>query len=82
MFNEVIIAYKALIIFFHWSLGDNKFPQISSTFLSIRTDRNNAVVWMGSICPIISKSSCFFARPLEIVSSTPITICITITFKF
>ena len=29
---------------FHWSLNDNKLPQVSMTFLSILADLNNAVV--------------------------------------
>ena len=33
---------------FHWSLRDNKSPQVSRTLLSIRTVFNNAVVWMVS----------------------------------
>ena len=42
---------------FHGSLSDSKSAQVSRTLLSILTDRNNAVVWMVSTRPVISKSS-------------------------
>ena len=42
----------------HWSLGDSKTPQVSRTLLSILADLNNAVVWMVSTRPLISKFSC------------------------
>ena len=40
-----------------WSftgVSDSKSPQVSSTFLSILTNLNNAVVWIVSTCPVIS----------------------------
>ncbi len=36
----------------HWSLSDNKSPQVSGTLLSILTVFNNAVVWNVSALPI------------------------------
>ena len=36
-------------------LSDNKSPQVSRTRLSILVDFNNAVVWMVSTCPLVSK---------------------------
>ena len=45
----------------HQSLSDNKPPRVSGT-LSILTDLNNAVVWMGSTRPLISKSYSAFIR--------------------
>ena len=42
---------------FHWSLSDSKFLQVSRTLLSSLADLNNAVVWMVSTRPLISKSS-------------------------
>ena len=34
---------------FHWSLSDNKFPQVSTTLLGILAVLNNVVVWMVSL---------------------------------
>ena len=51
---------------FHWSFSDSKSPQVSWILFTILADLNNAVVWMVSTCPIISKSFNFFsflARP-------------------
>ena len=41
----------------HKYLSESKSPQISRTLLSILADLNNAIVWMVSIRPLISKSS-------------------------
>ena len=41
----------------HWSLSDSKSPQVSRTLLNILVLLNNAVVWMVSTSPLISKSS-------------------------
>ena len=46
--------------------------------LSILADLYNAVVWMVFTCPLIFKSS----NPLVMVTRAPITIGITITFRF
>ena len=66
----------------HWILSDSKFPQVSRTLLSILADLNNAVVWMLSTCPLISKSSCPCTNPLVTVPRASITIGITVTFMF
>ena len=50
------------------------------TLLSILADLNNAVVWMISIRPVISKFSHPCTNPLVTVPSAPITIGITVTF--
>ena len=47
---------------------------------SIMADFNNAVVWMVSTRPLISKSSISFTNPLTTVPSSPYTIGIIITF--
>ena len=60
--------------------SDSKSPQVSRTLLSILVDLNNAVVWMISSCPLISKSFSSFTNPLGIVPSSSITIDITLTF--
>ena len=62
---------------FHWSLSDSKSPQVSRTLLSILAVLNNAVVWMVSTRPPISKSSSPFSNPLVTVPNTPIT-CSTV----
>ena len=67
---------------FQWSLSDSKSPQVSRILLSILADLKNAVVWMVSTCPLISKSSSPCANPLVTVLSVPITIGITVTFMF
>ena len=61
-------------------VSDSKSPQVSRTFLSIPGDLNNAVVWMVSTHPLISKSSSPCTSPLVTVSSAPITIGFTVTF--
>ena len=66
---------------FLWSLSDSK-SQVSRTLLSILANLNNAVVWMVSTYPPISKSSSPFINPLVIVPRAPITIDINITFMF
>ena len=42
---------------FHWSLSDNKSPQVSKTLLSILAYLNNAIVWIVSARPVISTAS-------------------------
>ena len=66
----------------HWSLSDSKSLQISRTLLSFLAVLNNAVVWMVSTHPFISKSTSHFINPLVTVSRAPITIGITYTFMF
>ena len=66
----------------HWSLRDSKSPQISRTLLSFLADLNNAVTWMVSTCPLISKSSSPCINPLITVLRAPITIGIIVTFMF
>ena len=67
---------------FPGGLNDNKSPQISRTLLSILADLSNAVVWIVSTHPHISKSSSPFTNPLVTVAWAPITIDITNTFMF
>ena len=66
----------------HWNLSDSKALQVSRTLLSIFANLDNALVWIVSICSIISKSSNLFIHLLKIVPSAPITTVITITFMF
>ena len=67
---------------FHWSLSDNKSPQVSRTLLSILSVLNNVVVWMVSTRPLTSKSSSPFSNPLVTVPKVPITIGIIVTCMF
>ena len=67
---------------FHWSLCDNKSPQVSRTLLSILAYHNSTVVWMVSTRLLISKSSCPCTNPLVTASRAPITVVITVTFMF
>ena len=66
----------------YWSLSDSKSPPVSMTLLSILTIFNNAVVWMVSTRPVISKSSSLWINPSVTVPRAPITIGIIVTFMF
>ena len=70
------------LMVFHWSLSDNKSPQVSRTLLSILAVLNNAVVWMVSTRPPTSKPSSSFNNPLVTVPKAPITVGIIVTFMF
>ena len=65
-----------------WSLSDSKSFHVARTLLSILAVLNNAVVWIDSTRPLISKSSSPSISPLMTVPSAPITIGITVTFMF
>ena len=65
----------------HWSLSDNKSPQVSMTLFSILADLN-ALVWIVSTRPLTSKFSSPGTNSLMTVPSAPITIGITVTFMF
>ena len=53
-------SYQHLLIVFHGRLSECKSQHFSWTFLSILADLNNAVVWIISARPLISKSSSLF----------------------
>ena len=65
---------------FHGNLSDSKSLQVSRTLLNILADFKNAVVWIVSTRPLISKSSSSCTNPLVTVSGAPSTIGITVTF--
>ena len=67
---------------FHWSLSDSKSPQVSGTRLRILAVLSNAVVWIVSVRPPISKSSRPFNNFLVIVPNAPITTGTIVTFMF
>ena len=65
-----------------WSLSDIKSPQVSSNLLSILANLNNAVVWIVSNRPNISKSSSPCTHSLMSVPRARITIGITDCLMF
>ena len=65
-----------------WSLSDSKCRQVVRNFLSILANLNNAVVWMVSSRPLISKSISPCANPLATVLRAPTLTDITISFIF
>ena len=67
---------------FHWSLSENKSPQVFRTLFSILAVLNNAVVWLVSTRPPASKSSSSLNNPFVTVPKAPITIGIIVTFMF
>ena len=70
------------LVVFHWSLSVGKSREGSRTRFSILADLSNAFVWIVSILPLISISSCPFSRLLGIFPSTPTTINITLKLMF
>ena len=81
-FTSWAFLHQYLLMDFYWSLSLLKSPQVTRTVLSILADFNNAVVWMVSARPFISKSSCPFTNPLLTVPRAPITIGINGIFMF
>ena len=65
---------------FHWRLSDNKSPQVSRILLNIQANLNNAVIWMVSTLPLISKSSILCTNLLVTEISASIKTSITVTF--
>ena len=65
-----------------WSLSDNKSLHVSTTLPSLLADLINAVIWMVSTLPLISKSSSPCTNPLVTVPRALITIGIIVTFVF
>ena len=72
-------SHQLTLMVFHWSLSDNKSPQVSRTLLSILAVLNNAVVWVISTCPPNSKSSSPYSNLLVTVPKAPIKIGILVT---
>ena len=56
------LSSQFFFVVFHWSLKDNKSPQVSMTLLSILADPNTAVVWMVSLLSLIFSSPRIFPR--------------------
>ena len=70
---------QRLHVISHRILSDSLSSHVSRTLHSIQAYLNNAVVCMVSTRPLISNSSNAFFKPLETVTSAPITIGITTT---
>ena len=62
------------------SLSERKSFKVSGTLLSILADLN-AVAWMVSDCPFISKSASYFINLLEIVPISPFTIGVLLFYS-
>ena len=72
MFSFIIsplasFSYQCLLVIFHWRLNDSKSPQESRTLLSMQADLfksgQNILIWIVSILPLTSNSSCPFSKP-------------------
>ena len=89
-YYTIIIIIINSLEFFTSALADgvslelsvSKSPQVSRTLLSILAVSNNAVDWMVSTHPPISKSSSLFNNPLVTVPKAPITFGTIVTFMF
>ena len=73
-------SHQCLLVVFRSSLRDSKFPQVSRTLVSILASHNNAVVWMVSTRPLISKFSSPFNNHSVTVPRAPIIIAKIVTF--
>ena len=72
-------SFSCQLMVFHLSLRDNRCLQVSRNLPRILADLCNALVWMSSTSPLISKSSHPFNNLLGILPSAPITFGITVT---
>ena len=66
---------------FYWSLSDNKYPQVSSTLLSILADFDNAIVFIVITRFPIFKSSSPFSNPIVTVPLVSSTLSCSIDFS-
>ena len=75
-------SYQWQLMIFHWSLHNNKAPQVSRTLLNILTDLYSFLVWVVPIHTPISNSSTLLFKPLGTVLGTLIAIGVTVTLIF
>ena len=76
----VSFSQQLTLMVFHWIMSNSKFSHVSRTLLSILVGLNDAVVWIASTHPLISKSSIIFSYPSVAVPRAPLTISIIVTF--
>ena len=81
-FYSLRVVHISVIWWYFIEVCDNKSPKISRTLLSILADLNNAVVYLVSACPLISKSSVPCINPLVTKSRALISIGIIVIFMF
>ena len=74
--------HQPQLMVFLSSLSESKSPHVSRTLFNILADLNNAVVWMVTFSPLISKSSSPFINHSMTVPRASITISIDVTFMF
>ena len=77
-----VFPHQHYLMVLHWSLSDSKSPIVSRIFRCIRTDLNNAIVWIVSTRPVIFKFSIFCIIPSVIIIKAPITIVMNVHFTF
>ena len=73
--------HQSYLMVFHWSLSDNKYPQVSRILPNILVNLNYSVAWIISNHPLISKSSSPFTN-FRCLPKVPITTGIIVTFMF
>ena len=62
-------SHRSYLMIFYWSPRDSKSLKVFRNLLCILADLNNAVVWVVSTRPLISKSSSSCINPLVTVSN-------------
>ena len=81
----VVVVFQSLLVVpigFTGYLRSSKFPQVSTTLLSILADLSHPVVCSVLISFLISNTISLFAKPLKNVSKVASSMDITITFVF
>ena len=74
----VVVVFTPLVFFESAFTDDISWELEWQQVYSSLADLNNAVVWIVSICPLISKSSILFTKRSMTVSRAPIKMCIIV----
>ena len=82
LFSLESFSHQRKLMVFHWGLSESKPLQVSRTLLNILADLNNALVWIVSTHPLISKSPSLYINPLVTVPISPVLNSFTVTFLF